>query len=68
MSIKEGAVESSHPGASAAEAKRAPALGGVPFPDKDWRARIERAKEARREGKRARQGKPLTFRTKYDIE
>ena len=68
MSVRAGAAEPSHPGAAVAEAKRASALGGVPFPDKDWRARIERAKEARREGKKARKGKPLTFRTKYDIE
>ena len=53
---------------SRTEAERAPALGSVPFPDKGWRERIARAKQARQEGKKARQGKPLTFRTKYNIE
>lgn len=40
---------------------------GVSFPDKDWREHIERAKQARQEGRAARRGKPLTFRTKYRI-
>ena len=30
--------------------------------DLDWSARIARAKEARIEGKKAREGKPITFR------
>lgn len=30
--------------------------------DSDWNARIARAKEARIEGKKAREGKPITFR------
>ena len=39
----------------------------VSFPDEDWRERIERAKQARRDGQIARQGKPLTFRTQPSI-
>ena len=31
--------------------------------DADWHERIERAKRAREEGKKARQGKPATFQT-----
>lgn len=50
------------------ESKPAAALDSVPFPDKDWRERIARAKQARQEGREARRGKPLTFRTKYNIE
>lgn len=53
---------------SATKSKGSDVLGGVPFPDEDWRERIEHAKQARREGKEARRGKPLTFRTKYNIE
>lgn len=53
---------------SVPESKPAAALDGVPFPDKDWRERIARAKQARQEGREARRGKPLTFRTKYNIE
>ena len=30
--------------------------------DLDWKARIARAKEAKMEGKKAREGKPITFR------
>ena len=30
--------------------------------DSDWSARIARAKEARIEGKKTREGKPITFR------
>ena len=29
--------------------------------DEDWRERIEKAKSAREDGKRAREGKPATF-------
>lgn len=54
--------------ASATEPKGSAALEGVPFPDNDWRERIERAKQARQDGREARRGKPLTFRTKYNIE
>lgn len=50
------------------ESERSPARArGVSFPDKDWRERIERAKQARQEARIARQGKPLTFRTKHGI-
>ena len=53
---------------SALESECSPArTRGVWFPDKDWRERIERAKQARQEGRAARRGKPLTFRTKYSI-
>lgn len=45
------------------DSKRADALPSVPFSDEDWRERIARAKQAREEGRKARRGKPLTFRT-----
>lgn len=50
-----------------AESQKADALPRIPFPDEDWRERIARARQAREEGRKARQGKPLTFRTRYDI-
>lgn len=50
------------------ESERSPARArGVSFPDKDWRERIERAKQARQEAQIARRGKPLTFRTKHAV-
>ena len=59
--------ETGHTESSAPESKGAAALKSVPFPDKDWRERIARAKQARQDGKDARRGKPLTFRADYDI-
>ena len=53
---------------SATESKKADVLPTVPFLDEDWRERIAHAKQARKEGQKARQGKPLTFRTKYNIK
>ena len=35
--------------------------------DPDWRERIELAKRAREEGKKAREGKPITFRMSYPL-
>ena len=49
------------------ESEKADALPSTPFSDEDWRERIARAKQAREDGRKARQGKPLTFRTRYDI-
>lgn len=57
-------TEAEKPGS---EMKPAPALVGDSFPDEDWRERIARAKQARREGQKAREGKPLVFRTNYSI-
>ena len=34
----------------------------VPVRGEDWRERIARARKAREEGKKAREGKPATFR------
>ena len=53
---------------STTESKETDALPNVPFADEDWRERIARAKQARKEGRKARQGKPLTFRTRYNIK
>ena len=39
----------------------APALSPVPGCDPDWKKRIERAKWAREEGRKAREGKPMVF-------
>ncbi len=52
---------------SGSEPRPAPALVRVSFPDEDWRERIARAKQAREEGKKARQGKLLTFRMNHRI-
>ena len=34
----------------------------LPIHERDWRERIARARKAREEGKKAREGKPATFR------
>lgn len=63
--MSQKAAESPKP---ALESEHSPArAGGISFPDKDWRERIERAKQARQEARIARRGKPLTFRTSYII-
>ena len=51
----------------APEATPAPAVVCDSFPDEDWRERIARAKQERQEARKARQNKPLTFRTRYGI-
>ena len=39
----------------------APAVGHPKWYDPDWQERIERARNAREEGRKARQGKPIVF-------
>ena len=38
-----------------------PAAGRPKWYDPDWQERIERARNAREEGRKARQGKPIVF-------
>lgn len=40
-----------------------PAAGRPKWYDPDWQERIERARNAREEGRKARQGKPIVFRS-----
>ena len=39
----------------------APAAGRPKWYDPDWQERIERARSAREDGRKARQGKPIVF-------
>ena len=47
-------------GIPAAE-KPEPALSPPPGYDEDWHEKVERAKRAREEGRKAREGKPVVF-------
>lgn len=61
--FKKTALSAAPGNSDAGDASVAPALAApVSGCDPDWRERIELAKRAREDGKKARKGKPVTFR------